>query len=656
MMTLGVQGDFISEDATITGYDWLEVRIEGNAEISGGQITGGPIVVANNGELSLDNTLLNGAPIESITSSSVMITDSRLLGSSTCLSGSSSSQLMVTNTIFESCIQQGIQAFGSDVQFEGISLEQGNGHGIWLQSATGNVTNLDATNHTGRAALFLEDTDELSVSGGVYNASSEPALMTRYVRELNISGGKVIASTGALFEESSGIVSGLEIDSGGGAAVGLYLDGSTSRILTLTSIVVNGYATAIELMGDKDDLENPPIQISSSSFNAPLSVLGQSLPFHIVDSTISGDVELMSTAFTFEAAIISSPIGGQISVTEPATLKIGESRLILLEDLDGNPLSSGDVEIRVPTFHPSMDEQLISTSNAEFATIIHRMVSETSDLSTNKASIEAFAPGYLPTSTETDIGDQESSNIVLSLSPNHNPEVSIITPANGFVTHVNEELNLKAIASDQDPGHSSSLVVTWESSPVGEATSKEIGSVVEFIYYPDEVGDFVITVSVRDVSGGIAESSIVIEVLPSDNDLDFIATCPSSGDNPWFDPVELRLCGPDEFDADDDNDGLSDDSDDFPLDSCAWQDTDNDGRPDTLENDCTTNLIEDNDDDNDGLADDVDNDPKVPYVGDSSANDEPLIVTLLSPGVILPLIVIVIATILLIRQRQSTEE
>jgi len=656
MMTLGVQGDFISEDATITGYDWLEVRIEGNAEISGGQITGGPIVVANNGELSLDNTLLNGAPIESITSSSVMITDSRLLGSSTCLSGSSSSQLMVTNTIFESCIQQGIQAFGSDVQFEGISLEQGNGHGIWLQSATGNVTNLDATNHTGRAALFLEDTDELSVSGGVYNASSEPALMTRYVRELNISGGKVIASTGALFEESSGIVSGLEIDSGGGAAVGLYLDGSTSRILTLTSIVVNGYATAIELMGDKDDLENPPIQISSSSFNAPLSVLGQSLPFHIVDSTISGDVELMSTAFTFEAAIISSPIGGQISVTEPATLKIGESRLILLEDLDGNPLSSGDVEIRVPTFHPSMDEQLISTSNAEFATIIHRMVSETSDLSTNKASIEAFAPGYLPTSTETDIGDQESSNIVLSLSPNHNPEVSIITPANGFVTHVNEELNLKAIASDQDPGHSSSLVVTWESSPVGEATSKEIGSVVEFIYYPDEVGDFVITVSVRDVSGGIAESSIVIEVLPSDNDLDFIATCPSSGDNPWFDPVELRLCGPDEFDADDDNDGLSDDSDDFPLDSCADGYTDNDGRPDTLENDCTTNLIEDNDDDNDGLADDVDNDPKVPYVGDSSANDEPLIVTLLSPGVILPLIVIVIATILLIRQRQSTEE
>ncbi len=656
MMTLGVQGDFISEDATITGYDWLEVRIEGNAEIIGGQITGGPIVVANNGELLLDDTLLNGAPIESVASSKVTISDSRLLGSSTCLSGTSSSVLMITNTVFESCIQQGILAFGSEVQLEDISLEEGNGHGIWLQSASGNVTNLDATNHTGRAALFLEDTGDLSVSGGIYNASSEPALMTRYVRELNVSGGKIIASTGALFEESSGSVSGLEIDSGGGAAVGLYIDGSTSRILTLTSIQIKGYATGLELMGDKDDLENPPIQIISSSLDAPLSVLGQSLPFHIIDTSISGDVEIMSTAFTFEAALISSEPSGQISVTDPAALKIGESRLILVEDSDGFAISSGNAEIRVPMFHPSISEQSIAVSHGEYATIIHRMVSEASDLSTNQASLEVFATDFLPATFDVTIGDGVSTDILLSLSPNHDPEVSIINPENGFVTHVNKELNLRALASDQDPGHSSSLLISWTSSPVGESVSKEIGTVVEFTYYPDEVGDFLISVLVRDISGGTAESSILIEVLPSDNDLDFIESCPSSGDNPWFDPIELRLCGPDEFDDDDDNDGLADSSDDFPLDPCAWQDTDNDGRPDLLESDCVTSLIEDTDDDNDGLADDVDNDPKVPYVADSNADDEPLIVTLLSPGVILPLIVIVIATILLIRQREVNEK
>ena len=656
MMTLGVQGDFISEDATITGYDWLEVRIEGNAEISGGQITGGPITVANNGELSLDKTVLNGAPIESITSSSVVITDSRLLGSSTCLSGSSSSRLFVTDTVFESCIQQGIVAFGSEVEFQRVSLEDGNGRGIWLQSATGNVTNLDATNHTGRAALFLEDTGEMSITGGVYNASSEPALMSRYVRELNITGGKVIASTGALFEESSGTITGLEIDSGGGATVALYIDGSTSRILTLTSIRVNGYATGFELIGDKDDLENPPIEIVSSTINAPLSILGQSLPFHVVESTISGDVELMSTAFSYEATLISSEPKGQISITDPAVLKIGESRMIILEDSDGSMLSSGEAEIRVPIFHPSMNEQSISVYQGEYATIVHRMVSEALDLSTNQANIEAFSSGFLPISSEVNIGDGISNDIVLSLSPNTDPEVSIVSPTNAIVTYIDEELSMKALASDQDPGHSSSLLVSWTSSAVGESVSEEIGTVVEFTYYPDEVGDFVISVSVRDVSGGIAEASILIEVLPSDNDFDFIESCPSSGDNPWFDPVELRRCGPDEFDEDDDNDGLPDDLDDFPLDRCAWQDTDDDGRPDTLENDCDTSLIEDNDDDNDGLTDDEDNDPKVPYVADSNADAEPLIVTLLSPGVILPLIVIVIATILLVRQRRSTEE
>ena len=40
----------------------------------------------------------------------------------------SSSRLFVTDTVFESCIQQGIVAFGSEVEFEGITLEDGNGH------------------------------------------------------------------------------------------------------------------------------------------------------------------------------------------------------------------------------------------------------------------------------------------------------------------------------------------------------------------------------------------------------------------------------------------------------------------------------------------------------------------------------------------------
>ena len=258
--------------------------------------------------------------------------------------------------------------------------------------------------------------------------------------------------------------------------------------------------------------------------------------------------------------------------------------------------------------------------------------------------------------SEIEIDDEENSPVILSLSPNHDPEITITNPETGIKTYLDQPLNLSALTSDQDPGHASSLIVNWFISAVGESTIIQIGSEREMVYYPSEAGSFVLSVNARDISGGTAESSVIIEVLQPDNDLDFIDTCPISGDNPWFDPVELRSCGPDQFDDDDDNDGLSDSSDDFPFDSCAWQDTDKDGRPDLLEQNCSTSLIEDLDDDNDGLSDDVDNDPKVPYIADSNADDEALIVTLLSPGVIIPLIVIVVATFLLYRQRQKTED
>ena len=55
---------------------------------------------------------------------------------------------------------------------------------------------------------------------------------------------------------------------------------------------------------------------------------------------------------------------------------------------------------------------------------------------------------------------------------------------------------------------------------------------------------------------------------------------------------------------DDDGDGVRDLLDAFPLDACAWEDTDRDGMPDEVTSDCpSTALTEDTDDDNDGILD-----------------------------------------------------
>ncbi len=60
----------------------------------------------------------------------------------------------------------------------------------------------------------------------------------------------------------------------------------------------------------------------------------------------------------------------------------------------------------------------------------------------------------------------------------------------------------------------------------------------------------------------------------------------------------------DACDPDDDNDGVHDAADDFPLDACASVDTDKDGDPDRLVSaDCDTDLEEDLNDDNDAFND-----------------------------------------------------
>jgi len=61
----------------------------------------------------------------------------------------------------------------------------------------------------------------------------------------------------------------------------------------------------------------------------------------------------------------------------------------------------------------------------------------------------------------------------------------------------------------------------------------------------------------------------------------------------------------DYLDMDGDNDGVDDADDDFPEDECAWTDTDKDGMPDKIAEDCSTTLTADDDDDDDGWSDNV---------------------------------------------------
>ena len=418
------------------------------------------------------------------------------------------------------------------------------------------------------------------------------------------------------------------------------------------------------MIGDKDDLENPAVRIEECDIDTIESISSVSLPFLVSSTTLTGSVNVSTTAFSFEAALISSMPAGGIEVIDPATVRIAEERRIILQDQSGNALDSGLIEYYIPEFHSSLPEQSAIVENGDSAILYHRVMTQDFDLTYPQVQLDSTAGGYLSEINSVEVGDGMSSDIVIQMDTNTVPTITITQPANDQVTYLGDELLIEVQVTDPDVIQASALMVTYEISEEGSSDSQQIGSETGFDHpyavlsntvYPTELGTYTLTVSVRDPAGGVATDSIIFQVWPQDNDNDFIDTCQTTGDYAWYDPVKEVRCGPDEYDEDDDNDGMRDTLDSFPKDPCAWQDTDQDGNPDEIIDSCTTDLIEDDDDDDDGILDQDDSDPKVPLTVSESTSEEPLIVTLLSPGVILPLLVVVVATALLARQRRNSD-
>ena len=117
---------------------------------------------------------------------------------------------------------------------------------------------------------------------------------------------------------------------------------------------------------------------------------------------------------------------------------------------------------------------------------------------------------------------------------------------------------------------------------------------------------YVLEVQVTDTLGATSTSAVDFEVTELDSDGDWTNTCTFTlSTGVWFDAENGYPCGPDSEDTDDDNDGHPDERDAWPVDPCAWQDTDGDGLPNNVA--CPegkeTYLVADIDDDNDGTLD-----------------------------------------------------
>ena len=297
------------------------------------------------------------------------------------------------------------------------------------------------------------------------------------------------------------------------------------------------------------------------------------------------------------------------------------------------------VSITIPEFDFTLGEQQFEWTNPIQIEIVHQAYTDSGMTDALYAHWAASSEGYLPSTGQLQLDTTGQRILNIELTVNAAPVVTIETPQ-PMEINAGQVLNYSATASDPNGDEIIEWVWVFESADytilVGDTASGTTSDT--------EQGEWLLRATAIDTHGAEGTATVAITVNAADADNDYIESCPSTGPNAWWDALNNRFCGPDVFDVDDDNDNFRDEADLFPYDPCAHHDTDNDGLPNSIANNCDTDLVEDDDDDGDGVLDSEDLDPLDPSVGvfSDSGGDKSLIATLCSPTVVLSLALLIV--------------
>ena len=629
---IAIQGSVLTGDAWIGGYNsaGITVSSSGNLQMSSTLYSGGPIAVDALGTASLASVSVSDAPLSVSVNGVLEIIDGSISQTDICIRATGT--LNMHGTILENCDMYALWATDASLWVEDIQLGAGSSNGAWIQQSTGTISGWESAGFDGDGAvLFLQMVDgsltvtDMTLSTGM----GESALRIEGAEEFEMSDSTISGAPGVYIQESELRLVRVDL-TGPGTGDGITVHGTPSGGTIIEDCDIDDYATALRMNGDVDEAAGTGVTLLNSHLHAPYSIASVNIPFSVNGGELDGTIYMDGLDKPWSANIIDHN-DVEVEIVGDATLYIAHTWSV-------NSPQETTLSLTIPEFDFTLGEQQLEWLNPTHIILIHQAYTDSGMTDAWDAQWSATSSGYLPSSgqLQLDTTGQRILNIELTVNA---PPVVVIEIPQMMEINAGQSLNYSATATDPNGDEIVEWVWVFESGDdillVGDTASGTTSDT--------EQGGWLLRATAIDVHGAQGTATVAITVNAADADNDYLESCPSTGPNAWWDALNNRFCGPDVFDVDDDNDNFRDEADLFPYDSCAHHDTDGDGLPNSIANNCETDLVADDDDDGDGIPDVEDLDPLDPGVGAfSSGEDRSLIATLCSPAVVLSLALLIL--------------
>ncbi len=525
----------------------------------------------------------------------------------------SSRTVTLDNVTLASCDGSAVWAQQVPVNIHGLVVDSGSEQGVEFTGVTGQVRQLNAMAYDGAGSILSLNsmTSAFTLEGLNGQVTGDGGIVGAYNTDLTLSDITLHGAPAIDVDHTSGWLSDVElIGTGSGTAITAH-HGRSSAGLTFSHLNITDYSVGVSLHADPGEI-SAPLVLTHANIAASTALAAEQHPARLESSTMDGDVAISNTHVVALDTLLSSTTldnGGELRTLRTAVLDARRGGVPV--EADFTVAYSDQSEAPLQVAGTTVDVTLLLEHATEQSTITMANWTVTAQVSGSpSATVVVESPG------------QASPLIVVNVPVNQPPTVVLTEPSPGQRVMEGDFLRASATVSD-DLDESGSLVLAWKVYDMQNRIVLEGGNEPVYNITDLSAGFYVVEVTATDTLGLQSTASMDFEYTQLDTDGDWSSSCSSTT---WFDPQTGKSCGPNLYDEDDDNDGVSDSNDAFPLDPCAYEDTDGDTQPDEL--DCppgfTSWLTEDMDDDGDGTPDVLEG----VSVGDNETNTNALMVVL----------------------------